>query len=194
MSARPNVLVIAGPNGAGKSTIAPEFLRDELGIDDFVNADVIAKGLSWFAPEEVAFQAGRIMLKRLGALARRRANFAFETTLASRSFAPWIARLVAARYEFRLVFVTLPSPDLSVARVASRVAEGGHHVPEDTIRRRFATGHANFFALYRPLAAAWRMYDNARRTRRMVASGSGDQTVAVADKSIWSRLKREYTR
>lgn len=192
MADNPVVIIIGGPNGAGKSTTAPDILDAELGITEFVNADVIAKGLSAFAPERSAIAAGRIMLQRLDELAAQRANFAFETTLASRSFAPWVGDLVATGYEFRLVFVSLPSADLSVARVASRVSRGGHHVPEESIRRRFVGGHSNFFKLYRPLATRWRMYDNALGTRRLVASGSRDQTAIVAERQIWERLKKEY--
>ncbi len=192
MASKPVVIIIGGPNGAGKSTTAPEIINAELGVVEFVNADVIAKGLSAFAPEHSAIQAGRIMLQRLDDLAANRANFAFETTLASRSFAPWVQSLTSTGYDFVLSFVSLPSPDLSVARVALRVSEGGHHVPEETIRRRYAAGHSNFFRLYRPLATRWRMYDNALGTRRLVASGSRDETAIVAERAIWERLKREY--
>lgn len=192
MPTQPVVIVIAGPNGAGKSTTAPDILNAELGIVEFVNADVIAKGLTAFAPERSAIAAGRIMLQRLDELAAQRATFAFETTLASRSFAPWIAGLALTGYEFRLAFVSLPSADLSVARVALRVQGGGHHVPEDTIRRRFAAGHSNFFKLYRPLATAWKMYDNATGAKRLVASGARDQTTVIAERAIWERLKKEY--
>src|SRR6516225_8899139 len=124
----PYAVVLAGPNGAGKSTAAPMILKDALGVDEFVNADVIARGLSGFEPERAAMAAGRIMLARLRELARQRSSFAFETTLASRSFAPWLKDLLATRYQFHLVFLWLPSPDLAVARVAARVREGGHDV------------------------------------------------------------------
>ncbi|MBD3562297.1 AAA family ATPase, partial [Planktothrix sp. FACHB-1355] len=133
----PNLIVIAGPNGAGKSTVAPILLQETLGVNEFVNADAIAQGLSAFAPEAVAFQAGRIMLERLQQLANQRANFAFETTLASRTFAPWIANLRQAGYVFYLLFLWLPSPEVAIARVQQRVREGGHNVPEETIRRRY---------------------------------------------------------
>ncbi|MCC6739937.1 MAG: zeta toxin family protein [Planctomycetia bacterium] len=193
MADNPVVIIIGGPNGAGKSTTAPDILDAELGITEFVNADVIARGLSAFAPERSAIAASRIMLQRLDELAAQRANFAFETTLASRSFAPWIENLVSTGYEFRLVFLSLPSADLSVARVALRVSEGGHHVPEETIRRRFAAGHSNFFRLYRPLATTWRMYDNALGTRRLVASGAKDRTSVVVLREIWDKLKKGFS-
>lgn len=117
----PNLVVLAGPNGAGKSTAAPMLLRGTLGVTEFVNADVIAQGLSAFAPDRVALSAGRIMLRRLQELARQGVSFAFETTLASRSFAPWIRELAQTGYQFHLVFLWLPSADFAVQRVADRV-------------------------------------------------------------------------
>jgi predicted ABC-type ATPase len=136
----PNVVLIAGPKGSGKSTAAPALLTGTLGVTEFVNADVIAQGLSAFNPEGAAIAAGRIMLARLKELAASRQSFAFETTLASRTFAPWIADLVAGGYEFHLMFLWLPSADLAVDRVALRVRAGGHHVAEDVVRRRYAYG------------------------------------------------------
>src|SRR5688572_21351805 len=125
---RPLVVVLAGPNGAGKSTSAGLILRDALAVSEFVNADSIAGGLSAFRPETVALAAGRIMLARMRTLAAARADFAFETTLASRSFAPRLAAMKRDGYEVHLAFLSLPSPDLAVARVAERVAMGGHDV------------------------------------------------------------------
>src|ERR1044071_7909514 len=95
---QPTVVILAGPNGAGKSTVAPALLRGALAVHEFVNADVIARGLSAFDPESVAIAAGRIMIARLRELARQRASFAFETTLASRSFAPWLRGLSSDGY------------------------------------------------------------------------------------------------
>src|ERR1051325_2348674 len=114
----PNVVLIGGPNGAGKSTAAPEILHGVLKVTEFVNADVIARGLSAFAPESVALKAGKLMLLRLRELAEQRRDFGFETTLASRSFAPWVAELKKYGYKFHLFFLWLPNPEASVARVA----------------------------------------------------------------------------
>jgi predicted ABC-type ATPase len=170
---RQRVVVLAGPNGAGKSTAAPRLLRGGLGVDEFVNADVIARGLSAFAPEKVAMAAGRIMLARLRELARQGASFAFETTLASRSFAPWFEGLIAQGYQVHIVFLWLPSADAAVARVAERVRSGGHDVPAGVIHRRYATGLKNFHLWYRSLATTWRVIDNSRRGRSvLVAAGS----------------------
>lgn len=133
---RPSIVILAGPNGAGKSTAAPELLQEELAVSEFVNADVIARGLSAFDPDRAAMAAGRVMLARLNELARQRESFAFETTLASRSFAPQLADLRASGYAVHLFLLWLSSADLAVQRVAHRVRSGGHDVPADTIRRR----------------------------------------------------------
>lgn len=139
-------MILAGPNGAGKSTAAPELLQGELSVSEFVNADVIARGLSAFDPDRAAIAAGRVMLVRLNELARQRATFAFETTLASRSFAPWLRGLRTSGYAVHLVFLWLSSPDLAVQRVADRVRSGGHDVPPGTIRRRYGAGVRNVAA------------------------------------------------
>jgi predicted ABC-type ATPase len=186
----PNVVVIAGPNGAGKSTTAPALLADVLGVTEFVNADVIAQGISAFNPENAAIEAGRVMLTRLKELAATRASFAFETTLASKSFAPWIRRLCQVGYRFHLVFLYLPSPEMAVERVAGRVLTGGHHVPDEVIRRRYLGGIRNFFRLYRPLASWWRFYDNANRFGpRLIAAGSHDDEQLVLDHATWELVK-----
>jgi len=192
MAGSPNVIVMAGPNGAGKSTAAPALLRGRLAVPHFVNADEIARGLSAFAPETMATAAGRIMLTRLKDLAGGRADFAFETTLASRSFAPWLRSLVADGYEFHLVFLWLPSPDLAVARVADRVLQGGHHVPDDVVHRRWAAGLRNFWDLYRPLAVSWHVYDNSKRSRlRSVAAGAGTVVEFVERPASWRRFEAQ---
>lgn len=170
----PNVVVIAGPNGAGKSTVAPALLQEHLGIGEFVNADMIARGLSAFNPERASLHAGRVMLARLHELAAQRMDLAFETTLASRTFAPWIAELRSTGYTFKLLYIWVPDPALSVARVAERVNAGGHHVPSDVVRRRYYAGLRNFFTLYQPLAELWRVYDNSMVGQtRLIATGTG---------------------
>jgi predicted ABC-type ATPase len=135
------------------------------------------------------------MLARLRELARQRSSFAFETTLASRSFAPWLKDLLATRYQFHLVFLWLPSPDLAVARVAARVREGGHDVPEETIRRRYEAGLRNFFSLYQPMATTWEFWDNSLEFGlTFVASGSGSATLNANDRATWERIKAGYDR
>jgi predicted ABC-type ATPase len=190
---RPLVIVIAGPNGAGKSTTAPSLLRDALQVSEFVNADAIAGGLSAFRPDSVAIPAGRAMLERMQHLAEAEANFAFETTLASRSFAPWLARLKRRGYHVHVLFLWLESADLAVDRVAARVRVGGHDVPEDTVRRRYERGLRNFFRLYLPLVNSWQMFDNSRAGRpRLVASGREDHAQEVANASLWRKISEVY--
>lgn len=189
----PRLAVIAGPNGAGKSTAAPALMRDLLRIEQFVNADAIAQGMSGFDPDAAAIAAGRAMLARLHELAAARRDFAFETTLASRSFAPWIAELRESGYQFALVFLWLPSPEIAIARVAQRVASGGHHVQSSTIRRRFDRGLANFFRLYRPLADSWRVYDGSQAAKlRPIADGGLGLATRVLDEETWNSLERRY--
>src|SRR3954471_1327464 len=135
--ASPSVILLAGPNGAGKTTASRTLLADTLGVLTFVNADVIAQGLAGFDPDSAAFEASRIMLERLHGLANRRESFAFETTLAARSYAPWLDELRRSGYEVRLYYFWLHSADLAVARVRLRVSQGGHDVPEATVRQRY---------------------------------------------------------
>jgi len=187
---RPHVFVIAGPNGAGKSTAAPALLRDMLGVAEYVNADLIAQGLSAFDTQSVAFQAGRVMLERLHQLAARRRHFAFETTLSTRGYLPWLRGLQADGYAFDLAFLWLPSPDMAVARVAERVRLGGHSVPEAVIRRRYARGLDNFVRLYRPQADRWWLIDNAAAVdgQRLIATGKSNASDDVARPDVWNQL------
>ncbi len=188
----PNIVVLAGPNGSGKSTTGPALLRDTFGITEFVNADTIAQGLSAFAPEGAAIDAARVMLGRMRELAEERADFAFETTLASRTFASWLRGLREKGYRLHVVFLWLPSADLAVERVSARVRAGGHDVPEDVVRRRYRAGLRNFFVLYKPLADSWRVYDNSHvGGPRLVAMGSGARTTHLADRATWRHIQEE---
>lgn len=183
----PQVVVIAGPNGAGKTTLAPFLLRDKLGVLEYVNADPIALGLSGFDPASMALQAGRVMLKRLHALANQRTTFAFESTLAARSYVPWIERLRTDGYNFQLMFLWLRSADLAVQRVRARVRAGGHDVPEEVIRRRYDAGLRNFWELYQPLADAWSVYDNSKSAKSLpIASGGKEAQFMVRDQDSWT--------
>jgi len=166
------VIIIGGPNGAGKSTFAKEFLPNEASCPLFVNADLIAAGLSPFDPAAAAWQAGRIMLEEIRRHAGSGASFAFETTLAGRRHARMIPSWQAAGYEVHLIFLRLHDADLAVARVAVRVAQGGHDVAEDVIRRRFAKGWANFQDVYRKLVDSWQLYDNSGEQAVLVDEGT----------------------
>lgn len=190
----PRLVVLAGPNGAGKTTTAPAILRDALAVHEFVNADTIAHGISPFDPDAAAVRAGRIMLDRIHELARQHTDFAFETTLASRSFAPWISQLVLEGYEFELVFLWLASPEMAIARVAERVRGGGHSVPEAVIRRRYERGLRNFFSLYRPLADSWQVLDNSEHgPLRQIANGTRMGDDEVSDEGLWEELVERWS-
>lgn len=163
-------IIIAGPNGAGKTTFAREFLPREANCPTFINADLIAQGLSPFRPEAVALRAGRIMLEMIADCVRRGESFAIETTLSGRGYAQLIPAWKQAGYRVTIFFLELPSAEMAVQRVALRVRQGGHDIPEPVIRRRFQAGRENFLSLYKPLADAWRHYDNAGEEPLLIAS------------------------
>lgn len=183
----PNLVVIAGPNGAGKSTMAPEILR-LAGVDEFVNADVIASNLAPGSPDTVAIDAGRIALRRMWALADVGQDFAFETTLSGRSFAPWFRALRNEQgYRIHLFFIWLPTAEQSVERVARRFRMGGHSIPPDIIRRRHALGLRNFFDLYAPIADYWALYENSSRLKRVAEKPIGELP-RVYDRAVWEAM------
>jgi predicted ABC-type ATPase len=166
------IYVIAGPNGAGKTTFATDFLPEFVQCREFVNADLIAAGLSPFAPQFQAMRAGRLLVTRIKELADARQDFAFETTLAGRSYVKLIADLKQSGYDVTLFFLWLPSADVAVARVAGRVRQGGHDVPEATIRRRFRAGLRNLFRIYAPLVNSWYLLDGSHLPPSLIASQS----------------------
>jgi len=155
------IIIIAGPNGAGKTTFARSFLPQEAQCPQFINADLIAAGLSPFAPENAAIQAGRLMLEKIHACAERGENFAFETTLSELGYLRHIRRWRDAGYRVSLCFLALPTADAAVARVVERTRQGGHSIPEIVIRRRFAAGLRNFELRYRDNVDDWVLYDNS---------------------------------
>ena len=161
MEIQPRVLIIAGPNGAGKTTFAREFLPNEAECLVFVNADLIAAGLSPFAPESASIQAGRLMLQELERHAAARISFAFETTLSGRGYLRSIKKWQTAGYSVGLIFLQLDSPEEAIARVAQRVKHGGHNIPTEVIRRRFFAGNENFTTLYSPAVDFWALYNNS---------------------------------
>lgn len=171
----PRIVVLAGINGAGKTTASRHLLADVLKIPTFVNADAIARGLNGLNPEAESFRAGRIMLDQMNDLARRRQDFAFETTLSARTYAVWLRELRATGYEVFLYYYWLDGPDVAIARVALRVQSGGHFVPDADIRRRYARSVRNFLELYRPIADWWEVFDNTHGQRALLAIGSCDE-------------------
>lgn len=185
---QPTVVVIAGPNGAGKSMVAPFLLKQALGILEFVNADQIAIGLSAYSPETVSFEAGRIMLKRVHQLAASKVSFAFESTLASRTFALFLSRCKAQGFRVQIFYIALPGAALAVNRVALRVKLGGHNIRQADIERRFQRSLHNLFELYLPLADRWTILDNASGTLKPIARGTVRRT-HVEESEKWFNLK-----
>lgn len=157
----PNLYIIAGCNGAGKTTASMTVLPEVLNCEEFVNADEIAKGLSPFHPEEVAIEAGKLMLKRIESLLAQNKTFAIETTLATRSYKSLVERAKTNGYNVTLLFFWLPSPEMAQMRVATRVASGGHDIPMDVIHRRYWLGLDNLFRIFAPIVDHWSLYDNS---------------------------------
>jgi len=153
--------VIAGPNGAGKTTFAREFLPNDAGVVHFVNADLIAGGLSPLRPQSAAMAAGRLYLTELDRLAKARVDFAFEATLSGLVYLARLRRWKAAGYRIEIIFLRLSSPRLALRRIAARVEQGGHDVPPADVLRRFTRSWINFQTAYRPLADAWAVYENS---------------------------------
>jgi len=186
---KPRVVVFAGPNGAGKSTHA-EVILDALGISTFVNADHIARGLSGRSADSVAFEAGRIMLNRLRNLVVTRADFAFESTLSSRSFAPLLRRWKSQGYSVAIYYFSLSSPRLAVQRVRLRVALGGHDVPADVVQRRYARSLHNFFTLYGPLADEWTLFDNSHPGKARPVAVFAKPNFTLLEPRVWNKLEK----
>ena len=177
-SRKPKLYVIAGPNGAGKTTFAREFLPNQMGCLEFVNADLIAGGLSPLAPEAAAIQAGRLMLQQIRSLADQRKTFGFETTLAGRTYLKLFTDLKRRGYEVHVVFLWLPSVAVALDRVAERVRKGGHNVPAAVVRRRFRKGIHNLLRTYRSIWDSISLFDNSGATARLIfEERAGMQTV-----------------
>lgn len=175
----PDLIVVAGPNGAGKTTYVRDFIPHEVECREFVNADLIAAGLSPFARDKASYAAGRIMLQRLRELAARRASLSFETTLSGRSYSTLFRELRAAGYRIRLDFLCISNLEISRTRVHQRVIKGGHDIPEPIQRRRFHLGIRNLAMLYRPLVDDWRLFGNTGNQPHLVAEEhNGVLTVA----------------
>ena len=167
----PRCIIIAGPNGAGKTTFAREFLLRETGVIHFVNADLIAGGLSPLRPELAARQAGRLVLTELSRLAKDREDFAFESTLSGRTYLRLLTGWKKAEYQITIIFLSLNSPQLALQRIASRVHQGGHDIPRADVLRRFQRSWDNYRTLYRPLAHAWSVYDNSCDAPKLLEEG-----------------------
>jgi predicted ABC-type ATPase len=185
-----DTIVLGGPNGAGKTTAASVLLPDRLGIREFVNGDEIARGLSPFNPEGSAFAAGRLMIQRIHALARAGESFAFETTCAGRGHLRLLRMCRAAGYRLVLLYLWLPSAEEALARVARRVAEGGHSVPDEVVIRRYHIGLHNMRHHYLPLVDAALIFDNSDNGTVVIAERQPDAGLVVYDAVRWKQIEK----
>lgn len=186
---QPNLYIIAGPNGAGKTTASYNLLPEILHCTNFVNADEIARGLSPFAPETVAIQAGRIMLERIEELLPQGVDFAIETTLATRSYVQLVRRAQALGYKVHLIFFFLENEEQAIQRVAQRVSNGGHNIPEDDIRRRFKRGIYNLIHLYMPICDSVLVYNNEKTPAKLVArTKNQNDDIELIEPEMWNQL------
>ena len=184
----PNLYIICGANGSGKTTAAWQILPNFFEVFEYVNADEIAAGLSPFNPESVAIQAGRLMLERLASLVDAQVDFAFETTLATRSYARFLRNCKNQGYQINLIYFWLQSPELALARVRRRVESGGHNIPEDVIRRRYQRGRKNLTDLYFPLCNRWIVYDNSSLNLQIIAECSFNQDPIIYQPQLWTQI------
>lgn len=184
-----NLYIISGCNGAGKTTASFTILPEILDCKEFVNADEIAKGLSPFQPEKVAFESGRIMLHRINELFQQEENFAFETTLATRSYKNKIIEAKNKNYNTILLFFWLENSELAKERVKTRVKEGGHNIPEDVIERRYIKGIKNLFEIYIPIVDQVLIFDNSKGKHKLIAEKSGSDELNILDEIKFNYLK-----
>jgi len=186
-----NCYIIAGPNGAGKTTFATEFLPHYADCRNFINADLIARGLSPFDPDAGMLRAGRTVLERIAEFTEARTDFAFETTLSGRSYAPLLRKMKTAGFRLHMFYLWIPSPELALLRIRDRVESGGHNVPERDVRRRFGRTLRNLFTLYRPLLDTLHFFDNSSATPRLIFKAEAGRTT-INDAALYERLRREF--
>ena len=184
-----NLYIISGCNGAGKTTASYTVLPEILHCKEFVNADEIAKGLSPFNPESVAIEAGRLMLKRIDELLGKGETFSIETTLATKSYISLVRKAQAKGYSVKVLFFWLNSPELAMMRVAERVANGGHNIPEEIIRRRYVAGISNLFNLFAKEVDSWVIFDNSENPRKQIASGGKNAETMIDEEMLYSMMQ-----
>lgn len=187
-----NLYIIAGCNGAGKTTASFTILPEILNCREFVNADEIAKGLSPFQPEKISFESGRIMLKRINELLETNQNFAFETTLATKSYKSKVIEAKSKNYNVTLLFFWLQNVDLAIERVKTRVIEGGHNIEPEVIKRRYLNGIKNLFKIYLPIVDEAMIFDNSEGKHDLIAEKTLDAEIDVLNKIKFEKLKNYY--
>jgi predicted ABC-type ATPase len=187
-----NLYIIAGCNGAEKTTASFTILPQILNCKEFVNADEIAKGLSPFQPEKVSFEAGRIMIKRLNELLEINQNFAFETTLATKSYKPKVLYAQSKNYNVTLLFFWLQNVDLAIERVKTRVEEGGHNIETEVIKRRYVNGIKNLFDIYLTSVNEVLIYDNSEGKPELIAEKTLDTEITILNEFKYNKLKNIY--
>lgn len=187
-----NLYIIAWCNGAGKTTASFTILPEILDCKEFVNADEIAKGLSPFQPEKVAFEAGRIMLNRINELFEQEENFAFETTLASKTYKQKIINAKKSKYNTTLLFFWLKNSELAKERVKLRVQEGGHNIPQDVIERRYQNGINNLFEIYLPIVDQVLIFDNSEGKHELIAEKNFGEEIGVYNQEKFNELRSYY--
>lgn len=187
-----NLFIISGCNGVGKTTASYTILPEILDCKEFVNADEIAKGLSPFQPEKVSIEAGRIMLNRIKELIESGENFAFETTLSTRSYIHSVKKAQEKGYNVVLLFFWLQRVELAIERVKERVKEGGHNIPTEVIRRRYIKGINNLFELYLPVIDSVLIFDNSEGKHELIAEKIEGNQLTLLNQEKFIRLKRYY--
>jgi len=188
-NARPNLYIIAGPNGAGKTTFARKFLPQYVECLEFVNADFIAGGLSPFAPERAAIHAGRLMLEQIHLLAGRGVDFGFETTLSGKTYVKILQGMKKRGYLIHIFFLWITDVELALERIKLRVRNGGHAIPEATVRRRFDRSLPNFLRVYKPLTDSWAIFDNSGDVPKMTAIEESGK-IEILDRDLFNILLR----
>lgn len=183
-----NLYVISGCNGAGKTTASYSVLPDLLNCKEFVNADEIAKGLSPFQPDKVAIDAGRIMLSRIKDMIKHNTDFAFETTLATKSYVQFIKEAKSKGYFVTLIYLWLNSPELAIERVKTRVISGGHNIPQDVIYRRYKAGNANLSKLYMPICDYWMIFDISEPPTKIIAEGFSNDLIEIYNQDTYNQI------
>src|SRR6266436_4367238 len=186
----PTLYIIAGPNGVGKTTFADEYLPDEIKQLEFINADLIARGLSPYDPEAVAIEAGKIALKRIRELIAQKVSFTWETTMSGKTAVTWLREARESGYILKTYFLWVRHADTTINRIHQRVTEGGHNIPEETSRRRFFKTIQNFFTIYRPLMHSWKLFQNELAGPRLLAVEKYSRLI-VRDRTRFAEIQKE---